>query len=253
MRRSWIAAPAASALLLFGMTGPSKADDAKAVEILDKAVKALGGEEKLAKIQAASWKAEGKLTVNGGEGKFNTSVTFQGDDRIHIDFDAEFGGNPIKGSTIVNGDKGWRKFNDNQQDLGADDIAREKRTLYLIVSPALPTRLKGKGFKVSADGEEKVGDKPADVLKIVGPDGKDFRLFFDKESGLPVKAVARVAGWNGEEFEQASLFSDYKDFGGVKRPTKVVSTRDGEPFIEQTVVDFKVEENLPAETFAEPK
>lgn len=249
MRRSWIA----SALLLVGLAGPSKADDARAVEIIDKAVKALGGEEKLAKVQAASWNAEGKLTLNGGENKFNTRVTFQGDDRVHIDFEGEFGGNAIKGSTVVNGDKGWRKFNDNRQELDADEIAREKRTLYLIISPAFPGRLKGKGFKATADGEEKVGDKPADVLKVVGPDGKDFRLFFDKESGLPVKAVARVTGWNGEEFEQASLFSDYKDFGGVKKATKVVSTRDGEPFVEQTVVEFKAEENLPADTFAEPK
>ena len=64
-----------------------------------------------------------------------------------------------------------------------------------MTAPALPGRLKGKGFKATVDGEEKVDDKSAAVLKVVGPDGKDFRLFFDKESGLPVKLVARVVGW----------------------------------------------------------
>lgn len=255
LRRSWIAAPAASALLVAGLVGPSRADDAdaKAVEIIDKAVKALGGEEKLSKIQAATWSSEGKLILNGADNPFKTHVTFQGDDRVHVDFEGEFNGNAVKGTTVVNGDKGWRHINDNEQDLDADAIAREKRTLYLMTAPALPGRLKGKGYKLTADGEEKVGDKPAAVVKVVGPDGKDFRLFFDKESGLPVKLVADVVGWNGEEFEQETAFTDYKDFGGVKRPGKVASKRNGEPFAEQSAVDFKVENDLPASTFEEPK
>jgi hypothetical protein len=253
--RSWIAAPAAFALLMAGLSGPSRADDAdaKAVEIIDKAVKALGGEEKLSKIQAASWDSDGKLTINGQDNSFKTHMTFQGDDRMHVDFEGEFNGNTVKGTTVVNGDKGWRNVNDNVQVLDADAIAREKRTLYLMTAPVLPGRLKDKGSKATADGEEKVEGKPAAVLKVVGPDGKDFRLFFDKESGLPVKLVAQVSGWRGEEFEQETLFTDYKDFSGVKRPGKVVSKRDGEPFVEQSTLDFKVEKDLPDSTFEEPK
>lgn len=252
LRRSWIAA---SALLLVGSAGPSRADDAdaKAVEIIDKAVKALGGEEKLSKIQAATWNSDGKIILNGADNPFKTRVTFQGDDRMHLDFEGEFNGNSVKGTTVLNGDKGWRDINDNVQDLDDDAIAREKRTLYLMTAPALPGRLKGKGYKATADGEEKVEDKPAAVVKVVGPDGKDFRLFFDKESGLPVKLVARVVGWNGEEFEQETTFADYKDFGGFKRPGKVVSKRDGEAFAEQSAIDFKVEKDLPASMFEEPK
>jgi hypothetical protein len=253
MKRSWVTASAASALLLLGAAGPSRADDAKAVEIIDKAVKALGGEEKLSKIQAATWKSEGTVTVNGSDNKFTTTVTYQGDDRLHLDFEGEFGGNTLKGTTVLVGDKCWRKFNDNLQEAEGDDVAREKRMLYLLTAPGLSNRLKGKGFQATVDGEEKVDGKPADILKVVGPDGKDFRLFFDKESGLPVRSVARVIGWNGEEYEQATTFAEYKDFGGLKRSTKVSSTRDGEPFTEQTVVEFKVLDNVPADTFAEPK
>ena len=95
LRRSWIAAPAASALLLVGLTGPSRADDAdaKAVEIIDKAVKALGGEEKLSKVQAATWNTDGKLIMNGADNPFKTRVTFQGDERMHLDFEGDFDGN----------------------------------------------------------------------------------------------------------------------------------------------------------------
>ena len=45
-----------------GLSGSARADDAKDPQaILDKAIKALGGEEKLSKVKAASWKAKGTI------------------------------------------------------------------------------------------------------------------------------------------------------------------------------------------------
>jgi len=62
-----------------------------------------------------------------------------------------------------------------------------------------------------------------------------------------------VIGFNGEEYLQDSTFSDYKDFGGIKKATKVSIKRDGEGFLEGEVTEFKVLDKVPADTFAEPK
>jgi hypothetical protein len=107
--------------------------------------------------------------------------------------------------------------------------------------------------KVETAADETIKGKPAATLKVTGPDGKDFTLYFDKESGLPVRLVAKVAGWMGEEYVQESTFSDYKDFGGFKKASKVSVKRDGEDFLQAEVTDFKVLDKVPAETFAEPK
>jgi hypothetical protein len=112
--------------------------------------------------------------------------------------------------------------------------------------------LKTKDFKVEAVGEEKVGDKPAEVLKVTGPDGKDFKLYFDKESGLPVKEVAKVIGFMGEEFTQEVTFHDYKDFNGIKKATKTEVKRDGEKFMEGEILEFKVLDKVEPKTFDEP-
>jgi hypothetical protein len=125
--------------------------------------------------------------------------------------------------------------------------------LYLQVIPVTLVALKGKGFKVKAAGDEKVGDKPAVVLEVTGPDDKTFKISFDKESGLPVKQVAKVIGFMGEEFTQETTFGDYKDFGGIKKATKVEAKRDGEKFISQEITDFKPVEKVDAKTFDEPK
>ena len=117
----------------------------------------------------------------------------------------------------------------------------------------MPQLLKADGFKVEAGQEEKVGRKPAPVLKVTGPDGKDFQLFFDKESGLPVKLTATVMGRQGNEFAQETTFANYKDFNGIKRATKIETKRNGKKVMESEVTDFQVLDKVEPKTFAEPK
>ena len=113
--------------------------------------------------------------------------------------------------------------------------------------------LKEKGFKVEAAGEEKVGDKPAVKVKGTGPDGKEFTLYFDKESGLPVKMAGKVMGFMGEEVDQETTYSDYKEMDGIQKATKVKATRGGEKFMEQQVTEFKIVDKFDPKTFTEPE
>jgi hypothetical protein len=241
-------------LLVCGPGNPARAaDDKDAQAIVDKGIQALGGADKLGSLKAASWKSKGTLTINDTDNTISSQVTVEGLDHSRREFEGEFNGNTVKGLTVVDGDKGWRKFGDNSEELDKEGLANEKRGMYLQWVPVTLVPLKGKGFKVEAAGEEKVGDKPAVVLKVTGPDGKDFKLSFDKESGLPVKMVAKVAGFMGGEFEQETTYSNYKDFGGVKKATKVSSKRDGQKFLEQDISDFKALDKVDPKTFAEPQ
>jgi hypothetical protein len=138
-------------------------------------------------------------------------------------------------------------------ELDKDSLAGQKRSVYLSVIPVTLVPLKGKGFKLESAGEAKVGDKPAVGIKATAPDGKDFTLYFDKESGLPVKMVAKVMGFMGEEVLQETIYGGYKDFDGIKKATKIESKRDGEKFQTAEVVEFKVLDKADAKTFTEPK
>ena len=236
-----------------GWVGKAYPDDVQTSPVLDKAIKALGGESKLAKATAFSRKVKGKISFGGNDSEFTSESTIAGLDRYQSTFEGDFGGNKVKGVTVLNGDKGWRKFGDNKFEMDKDTLANEARTIYLQVVPSTLLPLKGKAFKVESATDEKVGDKPAAGLKVTGPDGKDFTLFFDKESGLPVKSVAKVRGFQGEEFTQETLYSDYKDFGGVKQATKVELKRGGESFLKQEITEFKVLEKVDPKTFSEPE
>jgi hypothetical protein len=242
------------AVLVSGLAGPIRAADDKDVQtVLDKAIKALGGEEKLSAARAFTWKGKGTINFGGGNSDFSSTTTIQGLDHLRSDFEGEFGGNKVKGALVLDGDKGWRKFGDMVMELDKNGVANEKRLLYLQVVPVTVVPLKGKGFKVEAAGTEMVGDKPAVVLKVTGPDGKDFKLYFDQTSDLPVKQTSKVVGFMSQEFTQETTFADYKDFGGIKKATRIVARRDGEKFLEQTITDFKPVEKVAPQTFTKPK
>jgi hypothetical protein len=245
----WLLGAFLAAGLLWVSNGSSRAGDSDAKAIVDKAIKALGGEEKLAKANAFSYKAKGTVNFQGNENDMSVEVTAKGLDH----FRREAGNDQFHVSFVLDGEKGWRKFGDQGGELEGDRLAAGKREVYLHVIPITLVPLNASGFKCEAAGEEKVADKPAVNLKITGPDGKDFTLSFDKESGLPVKEVATVMGFQNNEVTQETTFSDYKDFGGIKKATKVVVKRDGEKFQEMEVTEFKVLDKVEPDAFAEPK
>ena len=236
------------------LSGLCRADEKDATAILDKAIKAMGGEEKLSKIKAYSVKTKGTLSIMGNDNDFTATRNPRRPRPLSgPSSQSKFGDNDFKAVAVVNGDKGWRKFGDRiwkwttmrSRTRSGRSISRRSRPCIL---PA-----KSKGFKTETAGEEKVGDKPAAVVKVTGPDGKDFKLYFDKESGLPVKLVATVVGFDGNEFTQEMTYENYKEFDGIKRATKVEAKRDGEKFISSELVEFKVLDKVEPDTFSQPK
>ncbi len=154
---------------------------------------------------------------------------------------------------VLDGDKGWYRGGNTFAELTGDELANAKRITYLAVVPITLLPLRGKGYKCEMAGEEKVGGKQAVILKITGPDGKDFTLSFDKESGLPLKQVAKVVGLGGMAYTAETTFLDYKDFGGIKKVTRILVKRDGEEWRKTEITDFKVLDKVDADMFAKPK
>ncbi len=242
------------AALILVISAPIQAEDAKdSKAIIDKAIKALGGQEKLTKaLQGSTSKEKGTISFGGSDNEMALESTISGLDHYRAKFTGEFGGNKIEGVTVLAGDKGWRSFMGQEMEMDKDAVANEKRMVYLNALSRLVIPATEKGFKVEAAGEEKVGDKPAVVLKITGPDGKDCKMSFDKETGLPVKQVAKVNNFMGEEVTQETTYSNYKDMSGIKKATKIVIKHNGEKLMEMEATEFKILDKVDPKTFEKP-
>ena len=68
--------------LMVNLGSPVRADDKDPQAVLDKAIKALGGEEKLKKAESITLASKGTITFGGNDNDFKSHVTIQGLDHI---------------------------------------------------------------------------------------------------------------------------------------------------------------------------
>ncbi|HWE35950.1 MAG TPA: hypothetical protein VG406_05200 [Isosphaeraceae bacterium] len=118
MARSLVATLAT--VLLLNPIGAARADE-KADAILDKAIKALGGKDKLEKADAMSWKCKVTLRFQGNESEIDGEVTVQGLD--HVKSVVDDGDGDSRSITVLNGDKGWMKYGQEEaRSIEGDDL-----------------------------------------------------------------------------------------------------------------------------------
>lgn len=235
-----------SAVMLLATASQSRADDADVQKIVDKAIKAKGGEANLAKYKAATWKGKGTF-YGGGDGAPYTGEWF-----IHIPGQFKM---DIKDVfvLVVNGDQGWAVEGGTPRELTKDELAEQKENMYAAwVMHHLP--LKQQGFTVTAAGEENVSGRPAVGIKVAHAGHRDITLYFDKETGLAAKAAFKVKAREQGDTEvlQETIFSDYKDVGGIKMATKEVIKRDGKNFVDGESYDVKLLDKLDDKVFSKP-
>jgi hypothetical protein len=234
------------------LTGLLRADDqADALAVVDKALKAMGGEAKVAKFKAGTWKGKATAQEGGNEIVIINEGTWQGTDKLQMEAEVTEGGKTEKVVAVINGDKGWVKVKEMVREAPEGVLPMMKSGLYALQMVHLLPDLKGKEFTLSDLGDVKVGDKPALGIGVSHKDHKDVSLFFDKETGLPAKSEVRVSDPSGKEITIEYLYSDYKDADGIKHPMKITIKVDGKEFVLE-LSEVKSKDKVEESGFAKP-
>jgi hypothetical protein len=191
---------------------PSVADDTPQ-EIVQKAIRALGGEDRLGRQVATRYQLTGKLHVGGTEDFAFTGEMFtqpNGDFKYTLDLKAN---NLSFGFTMVLvGDKGWRSVSGMVEDHDAATLEDMKRSRYYDRVTTLVPLLKDKGFTLTALGETTIKEKAATGIKVAHKGQEDISIFFDKETFLPVKTDYRSKALGDEKAtRQETYFSDWRE------------------------------------------
>jgi hypothetical protein len=233
--------------LSLGLAVAARADGpADQKVVIDKAIKAMGGAEKLAKYQAATWNEKGTYYGMGDGLPYTAKYAVQWPDQFRMDIENVF-------LLVLDRDKGWIIMNNQAQDMTKEQLKEQKEQRYAgWVATLAP--LKDKAFTLAALGESKVGDRPALGVKVSHEGHRDVSLFFDKETGLLVKSEYRVNAdeLGGKEVNQEAFFSGHLETDGIKVFRKIVVKRDGKLFVEAEISDFKPAEKLDSKLFAKP-
>ena len=254
MRRLLI--PCALVLALAALGRADDASDARAV--VEKAVKARGGADNLAKYKADVLKVKGAVHVSGLDIDFTGEISFQQPDKSRAVIEGTVMGTNFKSTRVVNGDKGW--IDDllgaarQQRDMSKEELAeeRESQNANSIIRLAVLT---DKAYTLSTVGESKVGDKEAVGILVKCKGYRDVSLFFDKKTHLLLKSETRgkdPQGGGDTEFTQEAFYDDYKEVGDLQVAHKLTIKRDGKAFLESEATEFKPEEKLDDGLFAKP-
>jgi hypothetical protein len=218
--------------------------------ILERAIKAHGGQERLAKIRADQVKLRGVLFLDKKEVAFTAETWVQ--------LPAQFK-NVIKFTTdrehvlvqILNGDQAYVTI-DGQPEPVAEPALNEMRdTLLLDRAVRLVPLLTDGLFNLAVLEETKVHDRPAAGVKVQVKGRKEMRLYFDKETGLLAK-TEHLIDEKGKEVRQEEYYSDFKELGGFRRPTKVLALRNGIKIMEAQLIDVKYLDKIDEAEFAKP-
>ncbi len=247
MYRSTILAAAAGLLL----TAAAPADDrADALAVIDKAVKAAGGEEKLSALRAVTWKRT--LTLADGT-KVAEVGALQLPDRYRLDATVERDGNKVRRTVVLSDDKGWVKQDDRTEEMPAETIAELQEGLHVLRLTLSLVALRDKEITLAPLKETTVNERPASGVKASRQGRRDAQLFFDKESGLLLRADSKVRdAATGKEVPQEVTYADHKEFDGVRVATRSEARRDGKLFGKSELVEFKVVTKLDDGLFDKP-
>jgi hypothetical protein len=235
-----------------GGSGVADGENAKAV--IDKAIKAQGGAEKLSQFKAGRFKARGTLTMRGQELPLTLETVYQLPDKYKTVMQFDVQGNKIVVTQVLDGDKGWMSGPGKTLDLEGKLLNAFKEEFYAANVEMLVPLLKEKGYTLSGLKEIQVSGKPAVGVKVAAKGHRDIELYFDKGSSLPVKTIRTT--FDAETMKEATaevLYSDAKEFDGITSPTKMVVNQDGKKLMELKLIEFKKLDKLDPKEFTRPK
>jgi hypothetical protein len=236
---------------LLAAAGAARADDASSArKIIEQAVKAAGGEAKLAQFQAFTIAEKGTYFGMGDGVPFTATVSANlPKNQYRLDVTGFL-------VMVMDGDKGWVSMNGNTQEMSKEQLEETREGLYSDhVVRLVPLLRHAKDFTLTPLDEIKVNGQPAVGVKVSHKGHRDIKLYFDKETHLVLRMDQTVkdAQQGGGEIKQETVYSDVKTIGGAKFPMKETVTRDGNKYIEGEFTEVKPVKSFKRDTFAKPE
>lgn len=210
------------ALPLAAQTGSTKADTAKAAAIIDRHMKAVGGEHAIRAIKESH--VVTIMTMSNAPGvEMRQELWMKAPNLMRMKMTL-----PMVGATEMgfDGTIAWSY----SEAAGANIHPEVPKQLTDNMNFGLPDP----AIKSTYVGRRKIGDRTYDAVRALAHDTLRYTAYFDVETGLQ-------AGMDTDDApppppgRMALTFSDYKRFGAVLRPTTLTVLVNGQEMVTRTI------------------
>ncbi|HEV2764694.1 MAG TPA: hypothetical protein VGV38_17070 [Pyrinomonadaceae bacterium] len=219
-------APKSSAPADKPATAPPAANDAKAEQIVESAVAAVGGQAFLGvrTILARGYYAVFKDGVSLPPSRFTDYLAFPDRNRT------EFKGGGVRHVNTFAGNEGWFFLGDHQKIVEAKP--EQVKDFQITVRTSYDNVLRGwwrkEGARLSYVGRREAGlAKRNEVVRLSYPDGFSAEFEFGAKDSLPYKVRYKRQNAEGEEFEEEDRFAQHLTVEGVTLPFIIDHFRAG--------------------------
>ena len=224
--------------------------EAAARAVLDAALAAKGGAERLAALKTLSWKGDAVLNLPNGKVPAKVEKRYVHPNKLRLDMDIIMGQAKMSITTALAGDTGWAQerrpdgartieFPPSEIEAGKAQIWRDQDLVLL--------RHRDKGARVAPLDDVAIGGAPHHAIRVTAPDGKkSVVLLIDKKT-------RRLGGMNYAEqgVTAEERFSDYRAVKGVQIAHKR-STKSAQVDLTTTVTEVAVNGSIDESIFAKP-
>ncbi|HOK45821.1 MAG TPA: hypothetical protein PLA43_13990 [Bryobacteraceae bacterium] len=117
----------------------------------------------------------------------------------------------------------------------------------------LRQRLDEPGLIIEHQGTDFVDNMPVEIVSITDADNRTVTVYLNRSTHLPVRQLyVRRDPKTRERFEEVTIYSKYRDVGGIQWPYDVQRLRNGRKIFEMYADSVEVNKGLPDELFTLP-
>lgn len=235
MRYRWIG----SLLVWLAAVANVHGDDRKEIDrLIDKAIEAVGGKQKMAEIKAVVWKSRAIVHDRDGVSETIGEYAEQKPDRYRAETTTEKNGKKWKRIIVINESECWVNENGQTRMMDKRTLADTREENFGIAVANDPTSLRNSDLTLSLLGKSKLGDKEVIGIRVESKRFCTVDVFFDERSGLTAKTIMHRRD-GGKEVPIQTLYDYAHDASGVVLPHKATTLRDGKAIAEQELLEFR--------------
>jgi hypothetical protein len=236
--------------LAVAVTAPAQEEAARAV--IEQAVKAHGGEERLARVRADRVKSRGTLFLEKHAVEFTAETVVQLPSQFKNIVEMTVDGKTHTVVHLINGNKAAVLVDGKPEKIEPGALSEMRDTMLLDRIVRLVPLLRDRTFDLALLPPTKINDRPAVGVRVFSRDRREFYLYFDKETNLLVKTEHMLGNGSGKKIREERYFGSFKDVDGCMRAFRIMAYRDGRKLLDAELTEVKRLDRLDESEFTRP-
>jgi hypothetical protein len=228
-----------SVIVLLFLAGAAPAVHAQdsARSIIERAIVAHGGMDKLSRARADRTRMRGVIYVGKTTVPFTSEVTVQLPKKYKMVLAMREADKTRVVIHELDGDAVNITIDGTTQHAQGTHANQLRQTLELESAMRLVPLLDARAFTLTTLGEFKLNDRVVVGVGVKGSGQRELKMYFDRETALLVKTEQRIDGGDGKDVVQEAFYRDHREVGGYRRPGRAAAYRDGKKVLEGELID----------------